>query len=240
MGLLLVQGLNSASPARGFTDSLGGVRIDYRLSGSAADVESRIWLAGGVVRTIDVPGAVRQGPRRALGRAHQWWPAGGRRHVSGRGRGCRREPEGRGQHRAPPPLLPRVRCPHGNRGTVGDFGAPRNGGRVHTGFDVLARCGTPLAAAATGTDISAPTAPASTAIRRHPGAGGRGGSTGTRTWSIPSTIQNGDLVHVGQIVGYVGKTGNAWTVGYHLHFEDHVNGRPVNPEPYLRAWDRNS
>ena len=56
----------------------------------------------------------------------------------------------------------------------------------------------------------------------------------------PSTFQKGDLVHVGQILGYVGKTGNARTVGCHLHFEVHVNGRPVNPEPYLRAWDRYS
>jgi murein DD-endopeptidase MepM/ murein hydrolase activator NlpD len=56
----------------------------------------------------------------------------------------------------------------------------------------------------------------------------------------PSTFQRGDLVHVGQIVGYVGKTGNARTVGCHLHFEIHVRGRPINPEPYLRAWDRYS
>jgi hypothetical protein len=123
---------------------------------------------------------------------------------------------------------------------VGDFGAPRNRGRVHKGFDVLARCGTSLSAAATGTDISAPMAPASTASTSSSGAWGEAEVLGTRTWSIPSTIQNGDLVHVGQIVGYVGKTGNARTVGRHLHFEAHVNGRPVNPEPYLRAWDRNS
>ncbi|MFC5267389.1 FlgD immunoglobulin-like domain containing protein [Kribbella qitaiheensis] len=57
IGLLLVQGLNSASPARGFTDSLGGVRIDYRLSGSAADVAIRISGSRGKVRTIDVPQA---------------------------------------------------------------------------------------------------------------------------------------------------------------------------------------
>ena len=56
----------------------------------------------------------------------------------------------------------------------------------------------------------------------------------------PSRFQRGDLVHVGQIVGKVGRTGNARTVGCHLHFELHVNGRPIDPKPYVRAWDRYS
>jgi murein DD-endopeptidase MepM/ murein hydrolase activator NlpD len=35
----------------------------------------------------------------------------------------------------------------------------------------------------------------------------------------------------------VGDTGNARTVGCHLHFEIHVRGRPKDPEPALRRWD---
>ena len=27
------------------------------------------------------------------------------------------------------------------------------------------------------------------------------------------------------------------TVGCHLHFEIHVDGRPIDPEPALRRWD---
>jgi murein DD-endopeptidase MepM/ murein hydrolase activator NlpD len=38
----------------------------------------------------------------------------------------------------------------------------------------------------------------------------------------------------------VGETGNAITVGCHLHFEIHVHGVPVDPEPALRRWDRYS
>src|SRR5262245_30779442 len=44
------------SPKRGFTDSVGGVRIAFRLGGSVpADVAIRIEGASGEVRSIDVP-----------------------------------------------------------------------------------------------------------------------------------------------------------------------------------------
>ena len=36
------------------------------------------------------------------------------------------------------------------RGAIGEFGAPRSGGRVHEGFDVAAACGTELVAVTTG------------------------------------------------------------------------------------------
>ena len=49
----------------------------------------------------------------------------------------------------PPQIFP-VRGPHGTRGPVGDFGAPRSGGRTHEGFDIVAACGTPLVAARGG------------------------------------------------------------------------------------------
>jgi murein DD-endopeptidase MepM/ murein hydrolase activator NlpD len=38
----------------------------------------------------------------------------------------------------------------------------------------------------------------------------------------------------------VGETGNAITIGCHLHFEIHVHGRPMDPEPSLRRWDAHS
>ena len=38
----------------------------------------------------------------------------------------------------------------GRAGRIGEFGAPRSGGRTHEGFDIVAACGTPLVAAATG------------------------------------------------------------------------------------------
>jgi murein DD-endopeptidase MepM/ murein hydrolase activator NlpD len=133
-----------------------------------------------------------------------------------------------------------VRGPHGTRGAVGAFHAPRNGGRIHKGFDVTSDCGTALAAATTGTVVKRafdPRLDGNYVVIR--GLGER-----RKYWYAhmvhPSPFQKGDLVHVGQIVGHIGRTGNAGSTPCHLHFEIHVGGRPIDPAPYLRAWDRYS
>jgi peptidoglycan LD-endopeptidase LytH len=131
-----------------------------------------------------------------------------------------------------------VSAPHYERGAIGEFGAPRSGGRRHEGFDVVAGCGAPLVAAATGR------------VRRRgfdpvlygnylliQGAGER------RSYFYshlrrPAAVVPGEAVWTGQRVGAVGKTGNARTVGCHLHFEVHIRGRPIDPEPLLHRWDR--
>jgi len=231
----------SASPSRGFTDSVGGVRIEFRIAGSTpTDVSIRIVGSGKEVRLIELPD-VQPGRDRV-----EIWDGldnGGRPVADGTYRvivavaGGNEKKAGKVElHRH---FFP-VRGPHGTRGAVGQFGASRDGGRVHKGFDVTGRCGTPLAAATTGTIVKRaydPRLDGNYIVLR--GLGER-----RKYWYAhmvhPSTFQKGDLVHVGQIVGQIGKTGNARTVGCHLHFEIHVGGRPVNPEPYLRAWDRYS
>lgn len=131
-----------------------------------------------------------------------------------------------------------VLAPHGFRGAVGEFRAARNGGRWHHGFDVVARCGAPLVAVRGGTVI----------FERYDGAldghyliiRGRRESQAYRYSHLPqeSALDVGDRVRTGDPVGVVGRSGNAASVGCHLHFEIKREGRWVDPEPQLRAWDR--
>jgi hypothetical protein len=231
----------SVSPAQGFTDSADGVRVEFRLSGSAsADVAITISGSGAEVRRIDVPG-IQPG----TDNVERWdgLTNGGRPVADGTYRiavavagGNQKDAGSVELHRH---FFP-VRGPHGTRGPVGEFGAPRDGGRVHKGFDVTGRCGTPLAAATTGTVVKRaydPRLDGNFVVIR--GLGER-----RKYWYAhmvhPSPFQRGDLVHVGEIVGHIGRTGNAGSTPCHLHFEIHVNGRPVDPKPYLRAWDRYS
>jgi murein DD-endopeptidase MepM/ murein hydrolase activator NlpD len=46
-------------------------------------------------------------------------------------------------------------------------------------------------------------------------------------------VQAGDTVKAGQVIGEVGNTG--YSYGPHLHIEIHVNGKPTDPIPLLRA-----
>jgi len=231
----------SVSPTRAYTDSAGGVRIQFRLGGSAStDVAISILRSGDEVRRIEVPGVAP-----GADRTEKWdgLDNGGRPVPDGTYRvmvtvagGEQRDAGSVELHRY---LFP-VRGPHGTRGPVGLFGAPRDGGRTHKGFDVTASCGTRLAAATTGTVVQRGY------DRRLDGnfvvIKGLGQPRQYLYAHLihPATVQKGDFVHVGQTVGFVGKTGNARTVGCHLHFEIHLHGRPINPQPYLRAWDRYS
>jgi murein DD-endopeptidase MepM/ murein hydrolase activator NlpD len=44
-------------------------------------------------------------------------------------------------------------------------------------------------------------------------------------------VQIGDQITAGQVIGKSGNTG--FSTGPHLHLEFRLNGRPVDPAPYL-------
>jgi len=231
----------SVEPSRGFTAAREGVRIGFRIAGPApADVTIRIVADGREVRRYTLtgvqPGSEQTQVWDGLSSAGVPVPDGTYRVLVGDGAGADREAGSVGLrgHFFP------VRGPHGTRGAVGEFGAGRNGGRTHIGFDVTGRCGTPLAAVRTGTVVKRafdPRLDGNFVVIR--GLGER------RKYQYshlvrPSPLRQGEIVHIGETVGKIGRTGNAGSTPCHLHFELYRRGRPIDPEPELRAWDRYS
>lgn len=114
------------------------------------------------------------------------------------------------------------------------FGVARDGGaRQHHGVDIFAKRGTPVTAVVDG--------------RVRTGTGGIGGN---HVWlsggvlGVGSTryyyahldafaIASGDTVKQGDVLGFVGNTGNAKTTPPHLHFGIYSGG-PVDPAPFLQ------
>ena len=138
-----------------------------------------------------------------------------------------------------PHLFP-IRGPHAERGPVGEFGVPRSGGRTHEGFDILAACGTELVAAVTGKvrEVGYDPILYGHYLLIH-------GAEEHRTYmyahmKTSPRVKQGERVWAGERVGEVGKTGNARTVGCQLHIEIHVDGHPIDPQPELERWDRQS
>ena len=131
-----------------------------------------------------------------------------------------------------------IRGPHADRGPIGTFGVARNGGRRHEGFDVNAPCGTPLVAARGGRVVRS----GYDAVLYGNFVIVRGERTRRDYWYThmknTTRLRVGDEVRTGQRIGSIGATGNARTIGCHLHFEIHSRGRPIDPAPELDAWDR--
>jgi murein DD-endopeptidase MepM/ murein hydrolase activator NlpD len=122
---------------------------------------------------------------------------------------------------------------------IDTFGAPRSGGRTHKGCDIMSPKGTPAVACVSGT-----------ILRTNPTDSGLGGISVTLRGKngnnyfyahfdgIASGIHAGASVKAGQILGWVGDTGDAAPGAYHLHFEIRPGGgASVNPYATLRNAD---
>lgn len=104
-----------------------------------------------------------------------------------------------------------------------------NDWRVHTGIDIGADGGTSIYAAADGKVIYSGWLGGygNTIQILH----GDGVSTLYAHMSAYGSFGEGDFVSQGEIIGYVGTTGNS--TGNHLHFEVRVDGNHVDPWNYL-------
>ena len=128
--------------------------------------------------------------------------------------------------------------PTSTRGAIGEFGAPRSGGRTHEGFDIVAPCEAGLVAVRGGRVVRRGYDPILYGNFLLLAGEGEGRSYFYSHLIRPAAVRPGDRVWAGQRVGAVGATGNARTVGCHLHFEIRAGGRPVGPAPALRRWER--
>lgn len=133
-----------------------------------------------------------------------------------------------------------VQGPHGVRGAVGTYHAPRDGGRIHEGFDITAACGTELVAVRNGRVLQQGYDPVLYGNFLLIHGEGEQRSYFYAHMPRPALVRKGGRVWEGERVGAVGETGNARGLGCHLHFEIHFHGVAVDPEPELRRWDRYS
>ncbi|MDX6426115.1 MAG: peptidoglycan LD-endopeptidase LytH [Gaiellaceae bacterium] len=131
---------------------------------------------------------------------------------------------------------------YGPSSYIDTFGAARSDVSFHHGDDIFGQLGQPLLAVADGTVFSV----------------GWNKVGGNRLWlldeqgnqfyyahlsAFSTAAVNGARVKAGEVVGFMGRTGDAEGTPYHLHFEVHpvsflylgYDGA-VDPTPYLDAW----
>jgi murein DD-endopeptidase MepM/ murein hydrolase activator NlpD len=124
------------------------------------------------------------------------------------------------------------------------YSESRSGGRVHRAIDIMAARGTPVLAAEDGSLL----------LLRNRGMGGISmyhlSTDGRRLLyyahldRFAPGVQEGAAVRRGQVIGYVGDTGNAGAGNFHLHFAvthlpaagrwgENEGGYDINPYPLL-------
>lgn len=135
---------------------------------------------------------------------------------------------------APFTLFPVV----GGANYTDDFGDSRGGNSSHEGNDLLAACGTPTVAVVSGT----------VSLDYGDRSGWMLTLTGKNSWyryihmdgrsrqksAFAKGLRDGSRVKEGQVVAYVGNSGDASGGGCHLHFELHSGQRVTSPYRWLQ------
>ncbi|HEX6913117.1 MAG TPA: M23 family metallopeptidase [Longimicrobium sp.] len=107
----------------------------------------------------------------------------------------------------------------------------RSGGRVHNAIDIMAPAGSPVVAAADGTIHRLRTGGLGGVTLYQLGADGRTLFYYAHLQRYAAGVREGMPVRQGEVIAYVGDTGNAGPGNYHLHFSV---GRLTNME---RWWE---
>jgi murein DD-endopeptidase MepM/ murein hydrolase activator NlpD len=184
--------------------------VERRMAESARNAAPTVGVQPPAAVTADSSQGVTAGNIGASGGA-----AGGRTGGGGTGTNPRAAGEG---------YIDAIICPVNGSGYGDSWGAPRSGGRRHQGVDMLAPFGTPLIAVVSGYVNQTTNPLGGVALQLF-------GDNGTRYYYAHLSAYEGvsGWVPQGQVIGYVGDTGNAAGTP-HLHFEIHPGGGiPVNP-----------
>lgn len=133
------------------------------------------------------------------------------------------------------------------------WGARRPGGRRHRGTDIIGERGTPIVAVADGVvafigmqRLSGYTIKldhgngwSSAYLHLNNDEPGTDNGEGGEETAFAPWLSDGVPVHAGEVIGYLGDSGNAERTTPHLHFELKHDGEKVNPFPYVEAaWGR--
>jgi len=109
----------------------------------------------------------------------------------------------------------------------------KGGAAMHAGIDLAGPVGTPIYATADGmvSDAGWNNGGYGNLIKLDHGRG-----IETRYGHLSGiTVRPGDRVKRGQLIGRMGSTGRS--TGSHLHYEVRIDGRAVNPIPFMRSTD---
>ncbi len=123
----------------------------------------------------------------------------------------------------------KLTCPVPGAIFINDFGFPRPNGRTHEGNDLFAPRNTPIQAPIAGM------------VERIDGRLGGlqfwlyGDDGRTYIGSHLDGVGPAGRVQAGEVIGYIGDTGNAKGSKLHVHFEILVDGESINPYSDLKA-----
>ena len=121
-----------------------------------------------------------------------------------------------------------IECPVPSASFVNDFGYVRPDSTAHAGVDLFADRGTPVLAPVSGLVAWDPNPSGGKAFQLY-------GDDGVRYYGahLDRYGDNG-YVNAGEVIGYVGNTGDAVNTSPHLHFEMHPgSGLTMSPYPSL-------